>query len=165
MLLHVQNVLDAAQLAHCRERLGGAEWADGRVTAGYQSARAKNNGQLLETDPLARELGALILDALGRSQQRSSAGALPRRIYPPLFNRYDGGQAFGLHVDNAIRYDRRRGTASEAVRTDLSATLFLSEPDRLRRRRAGHRGHLRHAQRQVAGRRPACCIRARACTR
>lgn len=127
MLLHVQNVLDAAQLAHCRDRLGEAVWADGRITAGHQSARAKDNQQVPETDAVARELGALILDALGRNPT-FFAGALPRRIYPPLFNCYDGGQSFGWHVDNAIRYDRRTEPA-EPVRTDLSATLFLSEPD------------------------------------
>lgn len=127
MLLHVQGVLDAERLAHCRSRLAGAAWTDGRVTAGYQSARAKDNGQLAEDDPIARELGALVLDALGRSPT-FFAGALPRRIFPPLFNRYEGGQAFGFHVDNAIRYDRRR-EPPEPVRTDLSATLFLSEPD------------------------------------
>ncbi len=127
MLLHVQNVLDAAQLAHCRGRLAGADWADGRITAGYQSARAKDNRQLAQTDPLARELAALVLAALGRNPT-FFAGALPRRIYPPLFNRYEGGQSFGFHVDNAIRYDRTAQPA-EPLRTDLSATLFLSAPD------------------------------------
>lgn len=127
MLLHVQNVLDTAQLAHCREQLAAAQWADGRITAGYQSARAKDNGQLAQDDPVARELGALVLAALGRSPT-FFAGALPRRIYPPLFNRYAGGQAFGSHIDNAIRYDRSRQPA-EPLRTDLSATLFLSAPE------------------------------------
>jgi len=127
VLLHIENVLDAGQVAHARQRLDGADWADGRVTAGYQSARAKNNGQLAESDPLARELGALVLDALGRHPM-FFAGALPRRIYPPLFNRYAGGQSFGFHVDNAIRYDRSLGEA-QPVRTDLSATLFLSAPE------------------------------------
>ncbi|HQZ30393.1 MAG TPA: Fe2+-dependent dioxygenase [Arenimonas sp.] len=126
MLLQIPKVLDAAQLAAFRERLDGAGWADGRLTAGYQSAQAKHNHQLPENDPVARELGGLVLDALGRSPLFFSA-ALPRRIYPPLFNRYAGGQSFGFHVDNAIRYDRS-GPRSEPVRTDLSATLFLSEP-------------------------------------
>ena len=126
MLLQVPKVLDAAQLAAFREKLDGAGWADGRLTAGHQSAQAKHNHQLPENDPVARELGGRVLDALGRSPVFFSA-ALPRRIYPPLFNRYAGGQSFGFHVDNAIRYDR--GAArSEPVRTDLSATLFLSEP-------------------------------------
>ena len=126
MLLHVQTVLDAAQLAHCRARLAQAQWADGRITAGHQSAQAKHNRQLPEHDPVARELGALVLDALGRNPT-FFAGALPRRIYPPLFNRYEGGQSFGFHVDNAIRYDRAAQPA-EPVRTDLSATLFLCDP-------------------------------------
>lgn len=126
MLLQIPKVLDAAQLAAFRERLAGAGWADGKLTAGYQSAQAKHNHQLPENDPVARELGGLVLDALGRSPLFFSA-ALPRRIYPPLFNRYAGGQSFGFHVDNAIRYDRS-GPRSEPVRTDLSATLFLSEP-------------------------------------
>lgn len=126
MLLQVPRVLDAAQLAAFREKLDGAGWADGRLTAGYQSAQAKHNQQLPENDPVARELGGLVLDALGRSPLFFSA-ALPRRIYPPLFNRYAGGQSFGFHVDNAIRYDRS-AARSEPVRTDLSATLFLSDP-------------------------------------
>ncbi|MBO9663213.1 Fe2+-dependent dioxygenase [Dokdonella sp.] len=127
MLLHIENVLSAEQVAHCRQRLERAAWADGRITAGHQSARAKHNEQLPESDPLAQKLGALVLEALGR-HPTFFAGALPRRIYPPLFNRYAGGQSFGFHVDNAIRYDRTRGEA-QPVRTDLSATLFLSAPE------------------------------------
>jgi PKHD-type hydroxylase len=126
MLLHVASVLDANEIAHLRARLVEARWADGRVTAGSQSAHAKDNGQLAETDPVAIELGALVRNALARSVT-FFAGALPRRIYPPLFNRYEGGQSFGFHIDNAIRYDRSQGGA-EPVRTDLSATLFLSDP-------------------------------------
>ncbi|MBX9399727.1 Fe2+-dependent dioxygenase [Lysobacter sp. BMK333-48F3] len=127
MLLHVPKVLTAEQVAHCRARLDQAGWADGRITAGHQSAKAKDNAQLPETDPAARELGALILDALSKNPTFFSA-ALPQRVYPPLFNRYAGGQSFGFHVDNAIRYDRSRG-GMDAVRTDLSATLFLSAPE------------------------------------
>lgn len=127
MLLHVPQVLTAEQVAHCRARLAQADWADGRITAGHQSAKAKDNVQLPETDPVARELGALVLEALARNSTFFSA-ALPQRIYPPLFNRYGGGQSFGFHVDNAVRYDRSRGGA-EPVRTDLSATVFLSAPD------------------------------------
>ena len=127
MLLDIPEVLSAAQVAEARAKLQAADWADGRVTAGYQSAKAKDNAQLPETSAVARELGAMVLEALSRNSTFFSA-ALPKRIYPPLFNRYEGGQSFGFHVDNAVRYDRSRGVA-EAVRTDLSATLFLSEPD------------------------------------
>ena len=127
MLLQIPQVLTPDQVAHCRDRLGAAAWADGRVTAGYQSAQAKDNAQVPENDPVARELGGLVLDALSRNATFFSA-ALPQRIYPPLFNRYAGGQSFGFHVDNAIRYDRSRGGA-DAIRTDVSATLFLSAPE------------------------------------
>ena len=127
MLLQIPQVLTPEQVAHCRDRLGTAAWADGRVTAGYQSAQAKDNAQVPENDPVARELGGLVLDALSRNATFFSA-ALPQRIYPPLFNRYAGGQSFGFHVDNAIRYDRSRGGA-DAIRTDVSATLFLSAPE------------------------------------
>ena len=127
MLLDIPEVLSAAQVAEARAKLQAADWADGRVTAGYQSAKAKDNAQLPETSAVARELGAMVLEALSRNSTFFSA-ALPKRIYPPLVNRYEGGQSFGFHVDNAVRYDRSRGVA-EAVRTDLSATLFLSEPD------------------------------------
>ncbi len=127
MLLQVPQVLTAEQVAHCRERLEQAGWADGRITAGHQSAMAKDNTQLPENDPVARQLGGLILEALARNTTFFSA-ALPQRIYPPLFNRYGGGQSFGFHVDNAIRYDRSRGGA-DPIRTDLSATLFLSAPE------------------------------------
>ncbi|WP_372393341.1 Fe2+-dependent dioxygenase [Xanthomonas sp. NCPPB 3582] len=127
MLLPIPDVLDAAQLGALRARLDAADWADGRITAGHQSAQAKDNAQLPEDSPIARDAGALVLDALSRSSTFFSA-ALPRRIYPPLFNRYSGGQSFGYHVDNAVRYDRSRGGA-EPVRTDVSATLFLSDPD------------------------------------
>jgi len=127
MLLQIPQVLTSEQVAHFRDRLATATWADGRITAGYQSGKAKDNVQLPENDPVARELGALVLDALSRNATFFSA-ALPQRIYPPLFNRYGGGQSFGFHVDNAIRYDRSRGGA-EPIRTDLSATLFLSAPE------------------------------------
>lgn len=127
MLLQLANVLTPEEVAHCRGRLATAAWADGRITAGYQSAKAKDNGQLAEDDPIARELGAVVLSALKRDQDYFSA-ALPRRVYPPLFNRYSGGQSFGFHVDNAVRYDRS-GALTQPVRTDISATLFLCEPD------------------------------------
>ena len=127
MLLHIPDILTPEQVASARAQLQSAEWADGRVTAGYQSAKAKDNAQLPEDSPAAKQLGAMVLEALSRNSTFFSA-ALPKRIYPPLFNRYAGGQSFGFHVDNAVRYDRSRGQA-EAIRTDLSATLFLSSPE------------------------------------
>lgn len=126
MLLHIPDVLTPEQVASARALLDSADWTDGRITAGYQSAKAKDNAQLPEDSPAAKQLGAVVLEALSRNSTFFSA-ALPKRIYPPLFNRYAGGQSFGFHVDNAVRYDRSRGQA-EAVRTDLSATLFLSSP-------------------------------------
>ena len=125
MLLQVPNVLTTAQVAEARQVLEDAPWGDGRVTAGHQSARAKDNEQLPEHAPAARDLGEMIVVALQRSPLFMSA-ALPLKIYPPMFNRYRGGQSFGSHVDNAIR--QVPGTPHR-VRTDLSATLFLVEPD------------------------------------
>ena len=125
MLLHIPEVLTAEQVAHCRRVLEKAEWVDGRVTAGHQSARAKENMQLPEGHPAARELGDLILAALERNPLFMTA-ALPLKVFPPLFNRYEGGQSFGNHVDNAVR--QVTGTPHR-VRTDLSATLFLAEPE------------------------------------
>jgi PKHD-type hydroxylase len=125
MLLHIPEVLSAEQVAQCRRKLDDAEWVDGRVTAGHQSARAKDNLQLSEDDPVTRELGDVILSALERHPLFMTA-ALPLKVFPPLFNRYEGGQSFGAHVDNAIR--QVPGTPHR-VRTDLSATLFFSQPD------------------------------------
>ena len=125
MLLQIPGVLTAEQAALCRQKIEKAQWVDGRVTAGHQSARAKNNLQLAENHPLAEELGELILGALERSALFMSA-ALPLKVFPPLFNRYEGGHSFGNHVDNAIR--QIAGTAHR-VRTDLSATLFLTAPE------------------------------------
>lgn len=125
MLLHVPDVLPANDVRRFRHRLDAAEWIDGRVTAGHQSARVKHNVQLPESHPAARELGDDIVNALAGHPLFSSA-ALPFRIFPPLFNRYEGGGSFGSHVDNAIR--QVTGTPHR-IRTDLSATLFLSEPD------------------------------------
>lgn len=124
MLLQVPDVLSADQIAHCRRELEATDWVDGRVTAGHQSARAKDNMQLPEDSPAARQIGQLIVAALERSPLFVSA-ALPAKIFPPLFNRYAGGQSFGVHVDNAIRQVRN---SPHRVRTDISATLFLSEP-------------------------------------
>lgn len=105
--------------------LDEANWVDGRVTAGHQSARTKNNLQLPEDTPAAQQLGETILTALGQNATFVAA-ALPHKVFPPLFNRYQGGQSFGTHVDNAIR--QVTGTPHR-IRTDLSATLFLSRPD------------------------------------
>lgn len=124
MLLHVPNVLTAEQVAECRRQLDAADWIDGRVTAGHQSAKAKDNAQLPEDSPVARQLGQMILSALERNPL-FLAGALPLKIFPPLFNRYAGGQSFGNHVDNAIRQVRN---TPHRVRTDISATLFLASP-------------------------------------
>jgi PKHD-type hydroxylase len=125
MVIQIPDVLSPEQVAHARRLLDTAEWVDGRVTTGYQSAGVKDNVQLPEDHPVARELGDLILTALQGNPLFVSA-ALPMRVYPPLFNRYAGGQAFGNHVDNAIR--QIAGTPLR-VRTDLSATLFLAEPE------------------------------------
>jgi PKHD-type hydroxylase len=125
MLLCIPSVLTKDQVAHCRRRLEAAEWIDGRATAGTQSGLVKNNAQVAEGSAVAVELGDIVLDALGAAPLFVSA-ALPLKTFPPLFNRYAGGQAFGAHIDNAIRPVRGRAVR---VRTDLSCTLFLSEPD------------------------------------
>jgi PKHD-type hydroxylase len=125
MLVQVPDVLTPAQVAHGRRLLDGAEWIDGRVTAGHQSAQAKDNVQIAEGSPVARELGEMIVRALQTNPLFISA-ALPLHVFPPLFNRYSGGQSFGNHVDNSIR--TVPGTAHR-IRTDLSATLFFSNPD------------------------------------
>ena len=124
MLLHIPAVLTLEQATQARQKLDQASWIDGRVTAGHQSARVKDNLQLPEHHPVARELGELIVGALEQNPLFVSA-ALPLRVFPPLFNRYQGGQQFGNHIDNAIR--QVPGTPHR-IRTDLSATLFLSEP-------------------------------------
>ena len=125
MLLAIPDVLTAEQVAHARELLATVEWVDGRVTAGHQSSRTKDNVQIPENHPVARQLGELILTALGQNPLFISA-ALPSRVFPPLFNRYSGGQSFGTHVDNAIRQVTSTGNR---IRTDLSATLFFAHPD------------------------------------
>jgi PKHD-type hydroxylase len=125
VLLCIPEVLTKEQVAHCRQTIDKAEWVDGRVTAGAQSASVKNNLQLPEGSPAAIELGDMVLAALSRSPLFISA-AIPLKIFPPLFNRYGVGQSFGTHVDGAIR--AVPGTPVR-IRTDLSVTLFLSEPD------------------------------------
>jgi PKHD-type hydroxylase len=124
VLLQIPDVLSLEEVAHARRLLEAADWVDGRVTAGRQSAQVKDNLQLPEEHPLGRQLGDLILAALQNSSLFASA-ALPLRVFPPLFNLYRGGQSFGNHVDNAIR--QISGTPLR-IRTDLSATLFLAEP-------------------------------------
>ncbi len=124
MLIAIPDILDADGVARVRAAIDGGEWVDGNVTSGPQAALAKRNQQLLEDTPAAREAGGMILDALGRSPLFVAA-ALPLKVFPPLFNRYAGGQDFGLHVDNAIRM--KRGTDFR-IRSDLSATLFLEDP-------------------------------------
>lgn len=125
MLIAIPEVLDLASVAHVRALIDAAEWIDGNATSGPQSALAKRNEQLPEDSAAAREAGGIILDALGQSALFIAA-ALPLKVFPPLFNRYAGGQDFGLHVDNAIRM--KRGSDFR-IRSDLSATLFLADPE------------------------------------
>jgi len=125
MLLHVPDVLTDSEVRECRAVLDDAEWVDGSATAGIQSTQVKRNLQLAEGSEAARRLGALLLAALDRNLLFNAA-ALPAHVFPPLFNRYESGQSFGNHVDNAIRKTRTNGLR---IRTDISATLFLSSPD------------------------------------
>jgi PKHD-type hydroxylase len=124
MLIRIPALLSPEEVAHCRTVLTQTLWVDGRVTAGVQSAAAKNNLQVPEDAPQAQALGDIILRALGGNDVFNAA-ALPLRVFPPLFNRYDKGMGFAAHVDNAIRYI---ASARQRVRTDLSSTLFLSDP-------------------------------------
>jgi PKHD-type hydroxylase len=125
MLITIPDVLTPAQIEQARQLLATAEWVDGRVTAGHQSAQAKDNQQVPEGSPVAQQLGEIILQALGQNSLFISA-ALPMKVFPPLFNSYSGGQSFGTHVDNAIRHVKG---SSHRVRSDLSATLFLTAPE------------------------------------
>ena len=125
MMIHIPNVLTRDQVARCRAVMDQAAWADGRGTAGVQSASVKRNLQLPDGGPEANELGEMVLAALDRSALFLSA-VLPHRVLPPMFNRYDAGMTFGSHVDNAIRQIRGTG---QRIRTDVSTTLFLSDPD------------------------------------
>lgn len=124
VLIEIEDVLDAATVMAMRQRLLAADWHDGRATAGYQSALTKHNRQLDQHDPLAVALSADVTAAMARSLAFNAA-AIPVRIYPPLFNRYDVGDAFGTHIDGAYR---PLPDGSGSLRTDLSATLFLSDP-------------------------------------
>lgn len=124
MLLHIPGVFDAQELARIRVALEQADWADGKATAGFQSAKAKHNLQLPEGHALAKEIGSALIDRLWQCPQFMSA-ALPHKVFPPLINCYREGGNFGFHIDNALR--QPKGSA-ERVRTDLSSTLFLSDP-------------------------------------
>jgi PKHD-type hydroxylase len=125
MLICIPDILASDELTRAREILDKAEWLDGRVTAGHQSAQAKDNMQIAEGSQAWRDLGDMILKALGKNPIFLSA-ALPLHVFPPLFNRYSGGQSFGTHVDNAIR---QIPGSPHRIRTDISATLFFAEPD------------------------------------
>jgi PKHD-type hydroxylase len=125
MLITIPDVLNAAEVAQIRAKLDAADWVDGKVTAGYQAQRVKDNEQLPEASPLALELGDIVLKGLARSPVFMSA-ALPFRVFPPMFNRYRGGGRFGSHVDTAIRSVVPSG---QRIRTDVSATLFLTPPE------------------------------------
>jgi PKHD-type hydroxylase len=128
MIIPIHNVLNPQQLADIQASLRKAEWQNGLATAGQQAASVKRNHQLPESDALTRNLGDTILSALAVHPVFISA-ALPLKIYPPMFNRYEAGETYGLHVDNTLRVVP--GTTVR-VRTDLSATVFLSEPDAYR---------------------------------
>lgn len=124
MLIAIPDVLTPEQVREGRDLLEQAEWVDGRVTAGHQGARVKQNRQLPEDSPEGQRLGAMILQALGRNSLFMSA-ALPLHVLPPTFNRYSGGETFGDHIDGSMRFLPN----GQRMRTDLSCTLFFSEPD------------------------------------
>ncbi len=124
MLIQIPKVLTSERVAELNRTLENADWTDGRETAGYLSSRVKGNEQLSEKHPLALKFGDTLLDTLGRNAQFMSA-ALPLKIVPPLFNRYRDGQSYGNHVDGGVR---PVAGSTQRVRTDLSATLFLSDP-------------------------------------
>lgn len=125
MMLQIDKALTADQVAQCRQALGEIEWVDGRVTAGHLSVSVKHNEQISEDHPVGRRLSHILLDALERNPLFMS-GALPAKIVPPLFNRYAEGQSYGSHVDGSVRPVHG---SSQRVRTDLAATLFLSDLD------------------------------------
>jgi PKHD-type hydroxylase len=123
VLTEQRAVLTSAELQRCRCVLEAADWVDGKATAGQQSAKAKHNEQLPEGSPAAASLGDMVLEAL-RRHAGFIAAALPLKVFPPLFSRYQPGMAFGAHVDNAIRFAPGGGR----YRTDLACTLFLTDP-------------------------------------
>ena len=122
MMIAIPDVLSPEQVARVRAIIDGTEWVDGNVSSGRQAALAKRNEQLPDDSPAAREAGGIVLDALGRTALFIAA-ALPAKVLPPMFNRYAGGQTFGTHIDNAIRIK-----GDFRMRADLSATLFLEDP-------------------------------------
>lgn len=125
MLIEIPEVLSAQELEQLRLLLADAPWTDGRITAGSQSAQVKNNWQLPEQSQPSQAARAIVLQALNRNALFLSA-ALPKHIFPPLFNRYAGEHnTFGNHIDNAVR---QCPTSGQRVRTDLSATLFIADP-------------------------------------
>ena len=125
LIHHIPNILSKEQVQYFREEMNKVEWVNGKVTAGTLSATVKQNQQLAEDHPLTHHLSTIILESLGQHPLFLSA-AIPLDIIPPLFNRYENNEAFGFHVDNSIR--RIRGS-NDRLRTDLSCTVFLSEPD------------------------------------
>lgn len=125
MLIAIPHLLTGEQVAFARQKLDAADWTDGSATAGAQAKRVKKNRQIDQADPVGRELGEMILGALGRNPTFMSA-ALPLRVLPPKFNRYEGGEHYGAHVDNAIMNIPGSGGR---LRTDLSMTVFFSEPE------------------------------------
>ena len=133
MLLHIPQILSADQVALIRKQLDAADWSDGRATVGSQGARVKRNRQLPEQSAVGRELARIVMAALA-AHPTFFAAALPARTMPPLFNRYEGGEQYGVHIDGAVRNvaGNMAGTAPGAdyqLRTDVSSTLFLSEPE------------------------------------
>jgi len=125
MIHHIPNVLSKEQVLHFKNTMQSSEWINGQITTGSLSAKVKHNQQLPENHPLTQQLGHIILEALGQNALFLSA-ALPLKILPPYFNRYENNESFGFHVDNSIR--NIRGTQQQ-IRTDLSCTIFLSEPE------------------------------------
>ncbi len=148
MLVTIPDVLKAEEVAHIRRVLEGTNWVDGRNTAGDQAAKVKHNLQVPPDSQAAQELGQIVLRALSANQKFMTA-ALPLRVLPPMFNRYDVGMTFGAHVDGSVRAIPGAGMR---MRTDVSSTLFLTPARGLRRRRAGRPRHLRHARGEAAGR-------------
>ena len=123
MMIQIPDLLTQEEVAHCRAIIDAAQWVDGNATSGRQSALAKQNQQLPQDSEAVREAGALVRAALARNALFTAA-ALPHTVFPPLFNRYGAGQTFGDHIDNAIR-----SGDGVRIRTDLSGTLFLAEPE------------------------------------